>query len=62
MKITAPHDAIGALARVLYDAGINAAVIQRTGTGWIVELLAPPDADLRAAVERTGAVVLEARR
>ena len=50
---------MGELARVLYDAEVNAALIQRTGTGWIVELLAPPDGDLRAAIERTGAVVLE---
>ena len=60
--ITAPHEAIGELARVLYEAGVNAAVIQRTGTGWIVELLAPPDGDLRAAIERTGAVVLSDAR
>lgn len=59
MKISAPLSACGELARVLHLAGVNACLIERTGSGWMVELLAPPSADLLDKIERAGAVVVQ---
>lgn len=59
MKIAATLEQVGPVLRALHDAGVAAAIVERTGPGWIVELMRPPTAgDLVSAVKATGAQVL----
>jgi len=58
MRFSAPLDRCGELGRVLYEQGVGVCLLERTGTGWMVELMRPPGDGLVAALRDIGAVVL----
>jgi hypothetical protein len=60
LKIAAPLYATGALAHALADAGVTAVLMERTGTGWMLEFLTPPASRERliAAIEKLGGKIL----
>ena len=58
VRFTAPLSRCGDLGRVLYEQGVSVCLLERTGTGWIVELMKPAGADLEKALEEIGARVI----
>ena len=58
VRITVPLSCCGELGRVLYEQGVSVCLVERTGTGWIVELMKPAGADLESALREIGAFVL----
>ena len=41
MRVLVPLYAFGPMGHALYDADVHAAVIERTGPGWLIEFIAP---------------------
>lgn len=58
MRFTAPLSACGELGRVLFEQGVSVCLLERTGTGWIVELIKPSEPGLESAMIEIGAQVL----
>ena len=58
MRITVPLSCCGELGRVLYEQGVSVCLLERTGTGWVIELMKPAGADLESALREIGASVL----
>ena len=58
MRISVPHDKMGDAARFLYDHDVSAALIERTGLGWIIELMQPVP-NLAEKARQAGFKVLE---
>lgn len=63
MKVLAPLYAFGPMGHALHDADVHAAVIERTGTGWLLEFIAPADkAAFLAALHKIGCKPLQVPR
>jgi hypothetical protein len=63
MKILVPLYAFGPMGHALHDANVYAAVIERTGPGWLLEFIAPADrVAFLAAIGKIGVRVLEVPR
>ena len=58
MRITVPLASCGELGRVLFEQGVSVCLLERTGTGWIVELMKPAGAGLESALLEIGATLL----
>ena len=58
MRFSAPLAACGELGRVLYEHGVSVCLLERTGAGWMVELMKPAGTDLESALREIGATVL----
>ena len=58
VRITVPLASCGELGRVLYEQDVSVCLLERTGTGWIVELMKPAGAGLESALLEIGATLL----
>ena len=58
VRFSVPLDKCGNLGRVLFEAGVSVCLLERTGTGWIVELIKPSEPGLESAMIGIGAQVL----
>ena len=58
MRFIAPLDRCGELGRVLFEQGVSVCLLERTGTGWMVELMRPAGDGLEQALRQIGATVL----
>ena len=57
MKLAVPQWAIASVLRALHDAELEHMLLQRTGTGWMIEMMRPPGVDV-AELVALGAVAL----
>lgn len=46
MKLSVPHSAIERVLYALHRADVPHLLLQRTGPGWIIEMLRPPGVDV----------------
>lgn len=57
MKLAVPQWAIASVLRALHDAELEHLLLQRTGNGWVIEMMRPPGVEVAQLVE-LGAVAL----